>query len=205
METIPLKLEGYTDLPAGKIANVVTYFEMTRPPERHGEPVSGDFTVRRVIDPDTGWYRNIVRRIGEDWLWVAIPLMPEAALAALLGDPAVEIHVLEQGGEAIGVAELDRRQPGNVEIVIFGVVPSAVGTGAAHHLMGRVLDAAFRDGTRRVWLHTCTNDHPGAVRFYLRAGFQPYKYAIEVMDDPRLSGAYLATAAPQVPVIRPKR
>jgi ribosomal protein S18 acetylase RimI-like enzyme len=62
----------------------------------------------------------------------------------------------------------------------------------------------FGGGTRRVWLHTCTNDHPAAIAFYRRCGFTPYKFAIEVMEDPRLSGAYPETAAPHIPLIRPK-
>ncbi len=28
---------------------------------------------------------------------------------------------------------------------------------------------------RRVWLHTCTFDHPSAVAFYQRSGFIPLR------------------------------
>jgi len=204
METIPLNLDGYTDLPAGKIANVVTYLEMTERPAPASALQTEEYCVRKIDTPSPDWYRAIISRIGEEWLWVHIPLMPEPELTALLRDPAVDIHALEQGRETLGVAELDRRQPGEVEIVMFGVVPEAVGTGAAHRLMQGVLDAAFGPDTRRVWLHTCTNDHPAALRFYRRAGFRPYKFAIEVMDDPRLTGAISDEAAPHIPVIRAK-
>jgi len=204
METIPLRLDGYTDLPPGKIATVVTFLEMTTRPAGRAGPPPSNLAVRRVIDPDPAWYRTLCRRIGEDWLWTFLPLMPEDELIALLRDLAIEIHVLERDGEAIGIAELDRRQPGEVEIALFGVVPEAIGSGAAHRLMEGVLKGAFRADTRRVWLHTCTNDHPAAVPFYLRAGFEPYKFAIKVSDDPRLTGAYPETADPRVPVIRPK-
>lgn len=203
-ETIPLRLDGYTDLPPGKIANVVTFLEMTAPPPTRPEPPPDDLVVRHVPDPDPAWFRALCRRIGENWLWTFLPLMPEDELVALLRNPAIEILVLEQNGEAIGVAELDRRQPGEVEIVLFGVAPEAIGTGAAHRLMNGVLARAFRPGTGRVWLHTCTHDHPAAVPFYLRAGFKPYKFAIEVSDDPRLTGDYPESAAPHVAVIRPK-
>jgi hypothetical protein len=67
--------------------------------------------------------------------------------------------------------------------------------------MEHTLAGAFRPGVRRVWLHTCTFDHPAAVRFYLRAGFRAWKFAIEVSDDPRLTGALPASAAPHVPLI----
>ncbi|WP_421724652.1 GNAT family N-acetyltransferase [Bauldia sp.] len=203
MESIPLDLNGYTGLPAGKTANVATFLEMTEPPASR-PPLPEGLSVRHVIDPDLSWYRDLIREIGEAWLWSEIPMMPDDALRAILDNPNVEIHVIENGSDILGVAELDRRQPGDVEIVMFGVVPAAIGDGVAHHLMSATLHAAFRVDTHRVWLHTCTNDHPAALQFYRRAGFVPYKIAVEVMDDPRLSGRYPETAAPHVPLIRPR-
>jgi len=39
------------------------------------------------------------------------------------------------------------------------------------------------------------------VPFYLRSGFTPFKFAIEVSDDPRLTGAVPETAGPHVALI----
>jgi len=86
--------------------------------------------------------------------------------------------------------------------VTFGVVPQVYRTGAARALMQETLVRAFRPGVSRVWLHTCTFDHPAAIPFYLARGFRAYKYAIEVSDDPRRTGALPATAAPHVPLIK---
>lgn len=203
MTTLEISLDGYTDLPAGKIANVVTYFEMFAPPQPPPEPERPDLSFRRVADPDVGWYRETIRTIGEAWLWFSPLVIPEARLRALLRNPRLEVYALERGAETAGIAELDRRVVGEVEISFFGVTPSEFGTGAARWLMNRTLAAAFRDGPRRVWLHTCSFDHPAAVPFYLRSGFAPYKFAIEVTDDPRLRGFLPETAAPHVALIRP--
>lgn len=203
MDTIPLSLDGYTDLPPGKIASVVTYLEMRAPAPVEAPPLAAGLTVRRLDAPDIHWYRALFRRIGENWLWSSLLVMPDAELAAFLSDPLVEVDVLERDGSIIGLAELDRRHAGEVEIVLFGVVPEAVGTGAAHQLMTETLRRAFAPDISRVWLHTCTFDHPGAVRFYLRAGFRAFKFAVEVMDDPRLIGLMPETASPNVPIVRP--
>ena len=53
----------------------------------------------------------------------------------------------------------------------------------------------------RLWLHTCTLDHPAALRFYRRAGLRPYLRAIEVADDPRLTGRMPRDAAPDLPIL----
>lgn len=205
MQTLEVSLDGYTDLPPGKIANVVTYFEMLAPPVAVPAPDRPDLALRHVIRPDLAWYRATIRAVGERWLWFSPLVMPEAQLAAILHDPSVEIYSLDRGGETVGIAELDRRTPEAVEISFFGVAESEVGTGASRWLMRRALELAFGRGAGRVWLHTCTFDHPAAVPFYLKCGFRPFKFAIEVTDDPRLRGRLPETAAPHVALIRPRK
>lgn len=198
--TFPVLLDGYTDLPPGKIANVVTFLERTGPPAAPPAP-RDDLTVRHVVRPTVPWFRALYRRIGEKWLWFSAAVTPDHRLAAFISGPKVEILALQKDGEDIGMAEIDFSRAGDAEIVTFGVVEEAIGTGAARHLMEHTLARAFRPGVARVWLHTCTFDHPAAIRFYLRAGFRAWKYAIEVSDDPRRTGALPRTAAPHVPLI----
>lgn len=203
-EVFAVSLDGYTDLPPGKIANVVTFLERTEPPTA---PPSfrSDLSIRRVPNPTVAWFRALYRNIGEDWLWFSAAVMPDDRLAAYIAGPTVEILALARDGEDIGLAEIDYASDGEAEIVTFGVIGPAVGTGAARHLIEHTLAHAFRPGVRRVWLHTCTFDHPAAMRFYLRRGFRAYKRAIEVVDDPRLLGIVPLEAAPHVPVIRRPR
>lgn len=67
--------------------------------------------------------------------------------------------------------------------------------------MNRAIDIAWSHPIRRFWVHTCTMDHPGALAFYIRSGFVPFKRQIEIADDPRLTGTLSASAAPEVPII----
>jgi GNAT superfamily N-acetyltransferase len=201
-KAIAVSLDGYTDLPPGKVANVVTFFEMTAPPADPGHTPPDGLAVRTVADPSPAWYRDLYRRIGEEWLWFSRAVMPETELAALLADPATEILAAEDSlGTAVGLAELHYAL-GEVEIAMFGVVPALTGNGTARWLMQEALRRAWSAGVGRVWLHTCTFDHPAAVRFYKRVGFVPFKFAIEIADDPRLTGQMPETAGPHIALIR---
>lgn len=202
MSTLALSLDGYTDLPPGKIANVVTYLEMGAPPPLGRGQDRPDLVLRRVDNPDVAWFRATIRTIGERWLWYSPLVMPDRTLAAIIGDPLMETRVLERDGRLAGISQLDRRIAGEVEIAFFGVMEAEIGSGVARWLMERTLSLAFSPGIRRVWVHTCTFDHPAAVPFYLRSGFTPFKFAIEVSDDPRLTGAVPETAGPHVALIR---
>lgn len=197
--TFPVLLDGYTDLPPGRIANLVTFLERRDKPAN--PPVEREgLAVRHVADPDIDWFRGIYRRVGEPWLWFSALVMPADALAARLRSPATAILAIEANGADIGLAEIEFTEPGDAEIVSFGLIPEAFRTGASRPLMDHTLAHAFRPGVERVWLHTCSFDHPSALAFYRKSGFSVWKLAIEVCEDPRRAGALPLTAAPHVPL-----
>jgi GNAT superfamily N-acetyltransferase len=192
--------DGYMDVPPGRLAAVVTYLEMTSAP--HLPPRRMDaWPVVRIESPDLDWYRALFRAVGEEWLWFNRLRMPDEDLAAIVRHPAVEIYSLRVDGADKGLLELDRRVLPEIEIQYFGVTPDLIGQGAGSQLMRHALEQAWSHHPRRLHLHTCTLDHPNALPFYLKWGFRPWKRAVEVALDPRLSGDASASAAPHIPLI----
>ncbi len=195
--------DGYTDIAPGKIASVVTYLKMTAPPAPHGrDAFNPSWILRRCVAADLDWYRALFRKIGQDWLWFSRLRMDDDALRAVLHDPAVDLFSLEVDGTDKGILELDRREMPEIEIAFLGVTADLIGQGAGRFLMTRALDIAWSHNPQSVLVHTCTLDHPRALGFYLKAGFIPYKLAIEIADDPRLDGIIPVTAAPQCPLLK---
>ncbi|MCC7272810.1 MAG: GNAT family N-acetyltransferase, partial [Alphaproteobacteria bacterium] len=161
--------DGYSDVPAGKLAAVVTSLAMTARPAPRRDPDPAPWTLRRVPRPDLAWYRDLYRRIGEDWLWFSRLRMADAELAAIVHDPAVEVRALEVDGRAEGLLELDFREAGGCELAFFGITAAHLGTGAGRWLMNRAVEIAWARPIARFWVHTCTLDHPGALAFYVRS------------------------------------
>jgi GNAT superfamily N-acetyltransferase len=192
--------DGYSDVPVGRIACVVTHLEMTERPVLSPLP-PGPWTLRQVDRPDLAWYRDLYRRVGEEFLWFSRIRATDEKLAAQLHHPLVETHALVADGSDEGLLELDFRVPENCEIGMFGVTAKLVGTGAGHWLMSHALQLAWSRPIKRLWLHTCTYDHPAAVPFYQRAGFRAFRRQVEVEDDPRLDGTAPRDVARHVPVI----
>src|SRR6266851_652741 len=140
--------DGYSDVPRGKIAAVVTHLEMTERPAIPRDP-AGAWTLRRVEAPELDWFR-------------------------------------------------DR---GQCELRLFGVTAKLIGSGAGRWLMNRALELMWSRPVTRVWVHTCTFDHPAALAFYQRSGFRPFRRQVEISDDPRLDGTAPRGAAKHVPMI----
>ena len=67
--------------------------------------------------------------------------------------------------------------------------------------MNEALERAWARPIPRMWVHTCTFDHPNALGFYQRSGFRPYQVMVEVHPDPRLTGHLPREASPQVPLL----
>ncbi len=196
-----LNLNGYTMLPDGKIAAVVTYLEMTSRPKVTAGDAPAGLRLERQSPVDTETYRAVFRAVGEPWLWFSRLDLSDDALKRTLNSQGAEVWYALAGGEPKGLLELDREHWPDVEIVYFGLTPDLQGRGVGTWLMRRALEMIWEQSPERVWLHTCTLDHPGATAFYMKHGFRAFARAVEVADDPRLSGKLRRDAAPETPVV----
>lgn len=192
---------GLIPVPNDQLATVVTSLEMrTRPPLRPMPP--SPFRLVQWRAPASESYRTLFRRVGGPWLWFSRLVMEEAALRRILDDARVEVYAAtDAAGIEIGMLELDLRAEATCELSYFGLVPELTGQGNGNWLMAQALNLAWRKGVERVWVHTCTLDHPAALGFYRRHGFIPYKRTIETFADPRAAGILPTDAAPHIPLL----
>ena len=197
-----LDLDGYTDVPTGHIATVVTYLEMHAPPRAAAPDGVEGAGLTRLTARDEARYTAIFRTLGERWVWFSRLELTVQQRAAIIGDRDVEAYALTLGGVDAGLLEIDFRKKGEAELAFFGLYESAVGKGVGRWLMARALERAWaRKSVKRLFVHTCTLDHPRALDFYRKSGFKPCKTMLEVTPDPRLRGVLPRSAAPHVPII----
>jgi GNAT superfamily N-acetyltransferase len=146
-------------------------------------------------------YRALYRAVGEPWLWFSRARLSDSRLRSILEDVRVEPLAFQANGRDLGLIELDFRIAGQCELSFLGLLPEAIGQGFGRILIQEAIRRAFAKPIERLWLHTCTLDHPAALPFYIAAGLRPYRRAIEIAQDPRLTGELPRDAAPHLPVI----
>ena len=165
----------------------VTYLQMLeRPGDGAPRPPDG-VSLQRVPAAalDLAEYRSLYRRVGDPWQWVARRMLDAPALRAIFDDPRYELFYAVAAGAPIGFAELDRRETDDVEVRYFGLIEEWIGRGAGRWFFRATIDRAWSDpATKRVWLHTCELDHPGALGFYQRGGLVIYGEGVEDYVDP---------------------
>ena len=183
-----------------ELAAVVTYLEMRERPAI--EPPRSSLDLKRITNPTVERYRELFRLVGAPWLWFSRLVMDDAKLAAIIQHRDVELFAVQDGnGRDVGMLELDFRETAECELAFVGLVPELSGLGHGRWLLEEAVRRAWRDSVTRVHVHTCSLDHPAALAAYRRAGFTPFKRAIERFRDPRLVGILPKDCAPQIPLL----
>jgi GNAT superfamily N-acetyltransferase len=154
-----------------------TYLELATPQQFRS--AFGDFpdvVIERVERPTPELYRLCYRTVGEAYHWRDRWNWTDDEIRRHLAQPEITLHVARRGATLAGWYEL-RRVPEDrsVEIAYFGLCPDAIGQGLGKHLLSCAVRDAWALEPARVWLHTCTLDHPAALPNYKKRGFAPYK------------------------------
>jgi ribosomal protein S18 acetylase RimI-like enzyme len=154
-----------------------TYLQLTAPAGfRPGFSTFPEVTIVRLHEPDPELYRYCYRTVGAAFHWRDRFDWTDTEIRRHLTDPAISFYVARTEGTVTGYYELRRvGEDDSVEIAYFGLVPDQIGRGLGKHLLSCAVRDAWSLRPRRVWLHTCTLDHPHALANYLARGFLPYR------------------------------
>ena len=172
---------------APKLDVTITYLEMREQPARGpAKPprLTEKIALMRAERPTVGFYRYLYNAVGAPWRWYERNQLSDEELVAIIQDEQVEVCVLYYGGTPAGYAELDFRQKGEVELAYFGLIPDYIGLGLGGYMLNWAIDSAWSRNPERLWVNTCTLDHPAALTVYQKAGFTPYDQESIIINDP---------------------
>jgi ribosomal protein S18 acetylase RimI-like enzyme len=150
-----------------------TYLEMLSPeqlrPTADPDPRPN---IERIEKCPVSFFRYLYREVGRQFHWTDRLGWSDAAVQRHLDDPGLSVWVMSWRGAPAGYYELRKSEDGSTEIAYFGLLPEFIGRGWGGYLLSQAVESAWAGGTHRVWLHTCTLDHPAALPNYLKRGFR---------------------------------
>ena len=154
----------------------MTEREAYRPPAPSSEAVE----IRRVEEPcpELNWFLHEL--VGHPHRWGGREGWGRLDWEAYVSRPVLETWVAYRRGAPIGYFELERRPDRSVRIQCFGLAPRYVGRGFGRWLLGAAVERSWELTDVRVWLGTCSHDHPHALRNYLARGFR----VVETGEEP---------------------
>ena len=167
-----------------------TYLELKT--QSQFKPALGNFPdvdLARARKPSPALYRMCYRTVGEAYHWFDRSDWTDEQISKHLADPAIQLFVATRRNDPkhadlAGWYELRRvAEDDSVEVAYFGIVAREFGRGFGKHLLSCAVRDAWALQPRRVWLHTCTLDHPNALPNYLARGFTPYRTETYEVDS----------------------
>lgn len=163
------------------MSEITTYYlEMTSPDALTEKPDVGGLTVTECEIPQFQVNRFMYRFVGESWEWDDKLSWSDQQWQAYVNDDKLRTWAAYCKGSLAGYYELQSQAGGDVEIAYFGLAESFIGRGFGGHLLYHAIQSAWDWGdTRRVWVHTCSLDHPGALGNYRARGMSLYRTETE--------------------------
>ena len=159
-----------------------TYLEITGPAELRGaRSPTVAFALASVEVPTPELNRFLYLAVGGAWQWRDRLAWDRARWLEYVTRPELETWVAYVRGTYAGYFELERVGP-DVEIVYFGLLAAFAGLGLGGALLTAAIRRSFENDASRVWVHTCTRDHPHALANYVARGMRPYRTEVHALD-----------------------
>lgn len=136
--------------------------------------------VRRVARPSAPYSWFLHQAVGTDFRWGGRDHWGQVEWTEWVNRPNLETWVAYIEGAPAGYAELARESDGSVRIHHFGLLPGFIGLGLGGRFLSIVIERAWELEPTRIWLSTCSHDHPHARKNYEARGFR----VVEERSDP---------------------
>lgn len=145
-----------------------------------------------VASPELSQF--MFRTVGGPWRWFSRLSWNYQQWLDYLTQQQVRTWLLWVKGTPAGYIELLKHADQSVEIKFFGLVPQFIGRGLGLKLAQAAVMQAAQWQAAKIWLHTCSADHPSALKNYQHAGFsithtETTTEALPQLNDSRLLAA----------------
>ncbi len=171
------------------LVDVTTYhLEITDPAALRPKPnpIEG-LVIQQVGKPSPEFNRFLYTAVGGAWYWVDRLSWDHRRWQEWVDRPELQTWVAYVSGSPAGYFELDGQPGGSVEITSFGLLPQYIGQGLGGHFLTVALQTGWQTGASRVWLHTCSLDHPTALSNYRARGMQVFREVTGTEDLPDIT------------------
>jgi GNAT superfamily N-acetyltransferase len=153
-----------------------TYLELRSPEDLRPAPAPRPAPrVERLDECPPSFYRYLYTEVGRAFHWTDRLRWTDETIRAHLASPGLTLGLLSWHAAPAGYFELKPHEDDSIEIAYFGLLTEFFGRGWGKFLLTAAAGEAWRRRPSRVWLHTCTLDHPAALPNYLQRGFVPVR------------------------------
>jgi len=139
----------------------------------------------KKIKPDFQLNKFFYKQVGKKHRWIDRLSWSDEKWINYISNKNLETYIVCESEELVGFFELlNNPELQETEISYFGLLEEYIGKGIGGYALSVAIRKSFEKNIRRVWLHTCTLDHPNALKNYIARGMTVFKKEnINILDS----------------------
>ena len=139
----------------------------------------------KKIKPDFQLNKFFYKQVGKKHRWIDRLSWSDEKWVNYISNQNLETYVISEKNDLAGFFELlYNPELKETEISYFGLLEEYIGRGIGGYALSIAIKKSFEKQIKRVWLHTCTLDHPNALKNYIARGMTVFKKEkINILDN----------------------
>ena len=142
------------------------------------------FLVKK-INPDFQLNKFFYKQVGKKHRWLDRLNWSDEKWINYISNKNLDTYIISDSENLVGFFELlNNPRLSETEITYFGLLEEYIGRGIGGYALSVAIRKSFEKDIKRVWLHTCTLDHPNALKNYIARGMTVFKKEnINIIDN----------------------
>ena len=148
-------------------------------------PINKNKYLVKKIKPDFQLNKFFYKQVGKKHRWIDRLSWSDEKWINYISNKNLETYIICESEELVGFFELlNNPELQETEISYFGLLEEYIGKGIGGYALSVAIRKSFEKNIKRVWLHTCTLDHPNALKNYIARGMTIFKKEnINILDS----------------------
>ena len=119
------------------------------------------------------------KQIGKNYQWIDRLVWSNLTWHKYTSNKNLSTYILKENEDLVGYFELiHNKETNDCEIAYFGILEEFFSKGFGGYLLSEAIKIGLKLKVQRVWVHTCSLDHPNAILNYKSRGMQVFKTEI---------------------------
>ena len=153
------------------------YLEINTINDLKTKPISSDcFSLKEESKDNFDLNKFFYKQIGKRHQWVDRLIWQDKDWLKYISNENLRTYIFKRENDLVGYFELVFNN-NDCEIAYFGILEEFIGKGYGGFLLSEALKIGFKSASR-IWVHTCSLDHPNAIENYKSRGMKIFKTEI---------------------------
>ena len=132
--------------------------------------------IEKVVPSNFQLNKFFYKEIGKKHSWIDRLSWSDNNWINYLNNKGVLTYILKNKEDLVGFFEQNIYiEKNDCEIAYFGILEEYIGKKIGAYLLSEAIKKSFKNGSKRVWVHTCSLDHKHALDNYLSRGMKVFK------------------------------